>query len=122
MQSSREFDFSLLNILVCAELEFARRLITDMCLSLRFNSVVSKRDFAGAWETFTTLPIDIVIGDIGSDDGMRFLKAVRNIDISPNLVIPFIAMSAASSKPSVARARRRRHRILEHALVGDNAD
>ena len=101
----KQFDFSPLSVLVCAELEFARRLITDMCVSLRFSSVVSKRDYAGAWEAFTTLPIDMIIGDIGSDDGMRLLKSVRNIDTSPNLVIPFIAMSASSSKPSVARAR-----------------
>ncbi len=105
MRLIRTFDFSSITVLIHAESEFARQLLTDMCRALRFQAVVSKRDFNTSWQAFRSNPIDIVIGDIANDEGHRFLKAVRNIEQSPNALIPFIATSIASSIDCVARAR-----------------
>jgi len=105
MHLTRTFDFSSFSVLIYAESEFARQLLTDMCRSLRFKAVVSKRDFATTWEAFKSHPIDIIIGDIASEEGLRFLKAVRNIETSPNAMIPVIATALASSLDFVARAR-----------------
>ena len=97
MHLTRAFDFSSFSILIYAESEFARQLLTDMCRALRFQAVVSKRDYNASWRAFKSNPVDIVIGDIGSDEGLRFLKAVRNIETSPNALIPFIATAISTS-------------------------
>src|SRR5215475_11860212 len=101
----RTYDFSSFTVLIHAESEFARQLLTDMCRSLRFKSVISKRDFNAVWEAFKANPVDIIIGDIASDEGHRFLKTVRTSETSPNPLIPFIATAITSSLDSVARAR-----------------
>jgi two-component system chemotaxis response regulator CheY len=105
MHLTRTFDFSSFTVLIYAESEFARQLLTDMCRALRFQAVISKRDYTASWDSFKSHPVDLVIGDIGSDEGLRFLKAVRNIETSPNALIPFIATSISTSVDCVARAR-----------------
>ena len=105
MHLTRTFDFSSFTVLIFAESEFARQLLTDMCRSLRFRAVISKREFNATWDAFKTNPVDIIIGDIASEDGHKFLKSVRNVETSPNALIPFIATAIASSMDCVARAR-----------------
>lgn len=105
MHLTRTFDFSSFTVLIFAESEFARQLLTDMCRSLRFRAVISKREFNATWDAFKTNPVDIIIGDIASEEGQRFLKAVRNMESSPNALVPFIATALASSLDYVARAR-----------------
>lgn len=105
MHLTRTFDFSSFTVLIFAESEFARQLLTDMCRSLRFKAVISKRDYNSTWDSFKTNPVDIIIGDIASEQGQQFLKAVRNIESSPNAMVPFIATAIASSLDYVARAR-----------------
>lgn len=99
------YDFSSFTILVLAKSEFASQLLADTCRSLRPKNVLSKRSCAAAWDAFTTNPVDIIIGDIAFDEGHRFLKAVRNVESSPNALVPFIATSNASSLECVIRAR-----------------
>jgi two-component SAPR family response regulator len=105
MRLTRTFDFSSFTLLFFVESEFARQLLTDMCRSLHFNTVISKRDYANAWDAFKNNPVDIVFGDITSQNGLQFLKAVRDIERSPNALVPFIATSIRSSAGCVANAR-----------------
>lgn len=105
MRLTRTFDFSSFTLLLFVESEFARQLLTDMCRSLHFQAVISKRDYGNAWEAFKANPVDIVFGDITSERGLQFLKAVRNIEKSPNALVPFIATSIRSSVGCVASAR-----------------
>jgi CheY-like chemotaxis protein len=105
MRLTRTFDFSSFTLLLFVESEFARQLLTDMCRSLHFNTVISKRDYTNAWDAFKNNPIDIVFGDITSQNGLQFLKAVRDIEKSPNALVPFIATSIRSSAGCVASAR-----------------
>jgi CheY-like chemotaxis protein len=105
MRLTRTFDFSSFTLLLFIESEFARQLLTDMCRSLHFNTVISKRDYANAWDAFKKNPVDIVFGDITSENGLQFLKAVRDIEKSPNALVPFIATSIKSSIGCVASAR-----------------
>ena len=105
MRLTRTFNFSSFNLLLLVESEFARQLLSDMCRSLRFRSVISKRDIDSAWEAFKSNPVDIVIGDITTDRGSQFLKSVRDFEKSPNALVPFIATSISSSVGCVARAR-----------------
>lgn len=105
MRLTRTFDFSSFTLLLFVESEFARQLLTDMCRSVQFQSVISKRDYKAAWEAFKSNPVDIVFGDITSENGIQFLKSVRDMEKSPNALVPFIATSIRSSKGCVANAR-----------------
>jgi len=105
MRLTRTFDFSSFTLLLFVESEFARQLLTDMCRALHFNLVISKRDCTTAWDAFKTNPVDIIFGDITSERGLQFLKSVRDIEKSPNALVPFIATSIKSSVGSVASAR-----------------
>jgi DNA-binding NtrC family response regulator len=105
MRLTRKFDFSTFTILLFVESEFARQLLTDMCRSLHVQAVISKRDYTSAWDAFKANPVDIVIGDIDSERGLQFLKDARDIEKSPNALVPFIVTSIKSSVDCVASAR-----------------
>ena len=105
MRLTRTFDFSSFTLLLFVESDFARQLLNDMCRSLHVKAVISKRDYASAWSAFKSNPIDIVIGDINCEHGLQFLKDARNIEKSPNALVPFIVTSIKSSIDCVASAR-----------------
>lgn len=105
MSRAGTFDFSSFSALVFSESDFARNLLSDMCRAFRFKSVVSKADPSAAWDVFKSEPIDIVVGDIATDKGLDLLKSIRNVEISPNSLVPFIAAASTSSASYVRRAR-----------------
>lgn len=105
MNLKRTFDFSSFTVLICTPSEFARELMSDMCLAMRFRSVLSKRDFGAAWDAFTKNSVDIVFGDVVEEDGFRLLKDVRTADTSPNPYTPYIATAIESSPSYILRAR-----------------
>jgi len=105
MHAKRTYEFSSFTVLIYTQSEFTRELVSDMCRAMRFKTVISRSDFAGAWHAFTSTPIDITFGDVAPDEGCRLLKDIRNDEISPNPRIPFIATALASSPACILRAR-----------------
>jgi DNA-binding NtrC family response regulator len=105
MQLNRTFDFSTFVVLVHSPSEFVRGLLSDMCRALHLKMVMSSRDYAGAKRALTDSPVDIIIGDISSEDGCHLLKDVRDVASSSNPHVPFIATSLKTSASCITRAR-----------------
>jgi DNA-binding response OmpR family regulator len=105
MQLKRTFNFSSFTVLIHTQPEFVSSLVADMCRALRFKAVITRRDPAAAWDAFINNPVDIIFGDVASQDGLRLLRDARNTEISPNPHVPFVATAMTGSPARIACAR-----------------
>jgi len=101
------YNFSTFTALVVDDNRFIRTIVSDLCRSFKFGTVVDVADAASAFEFLKQSPVDVVICDWEMQplDGYDFVRLVRTAKDSPNRFLPIIMLTGHTEHSRIVRAR-----------------
>lgn len=95
-----------INVLVVEKQLFMRRLMADVLKQMGVSNVIKVASIEEGLAVFGKMEIDLVLLDWAPDmDAIKFLRTVRNADMSRDPFIPIVVISAYADVDHVFQAR-----------------
>lgn len=100
------YDLNHISILLVEKHGYMRRLLRDVLRQLGIRDVRDCNNVEHAFEMFRERQADLVLTDWAPGlDGLALLKALRNMDLSPNPFVPVIVITANTESRHIYEAR-----------------